>query len=125
MTEKLSVAVLYGGKSTEHEVSVHSAQTVCQVLEESGEYTVIPVFIDRQGYWFLQEKCGPACVTDEAVTPVILPQGSLYVPARNTFLRPDIYFPVLHGTNGEDGTVQGLLESMDVEVLLFLVYMKK
>lgn len=114
MTEKLQVAVLYGGKSTEHEVSVHSAQTVCRMLEESGRYAVVPVFINREGYWFLQEKCGSAAPSDEAVTPVILPQGSLYVPARQAFLRPAVYFPVLHGTNGEDGTMQGLLEAMDV-----------
>lgn len=113
MTEKLNVAVLYGGKSTEHEVSVHSAQTVCEVLEQSGKYAVTKIFIDKKGFWFLQTACGPRTPQDEAVTPVILPQGALYVPSRREFLRPDVFFPVLHGTNGEDGTMQGLLESLD------------
>lgn len=52
MTEKLNIAVLYGGKSTEHEVSVHSAQTVCQMLQQSGTYQVTFIFINRQGRWF-------------------------------------------------------------------------
>ena len=114
MTEKLRIAVLYGGKSTEHEVSVHSAQTVCRVLEQNCGYTVIPIFVNREGYWFLQEQCGPATASDEPVTPVVSPRGTLYMPSRDLFMRPDVYFPVLHGTNGEDGTMQGLLESLDV-----------
>ncbi len=114
MTEKVKVAVLYGGKSTEHEVSVHSAQTVCRVLQESGKYEVIPVFINREGMWFLQKACGPAAATDEALTPVISHHGSLWVFATKQFIRPQVYFPVLHGTNGEDGTMQGLLEALNV-----------
>lgn len=113
MTEKLNVAVLYGGKSTEHEVSVHSAGTVCAALEKSGKYAVTHIFIDKEGYWFLQKSCGPKTHGDQAVTPVILPQGGLFIPSRNEFLRPDVYFPVLHGTNGEDGTIQGLFECLD------------
>ena len=113
MTEKIKVAVLYGGKSTEHEVSVHSAQTVCEMLGQSPKYEVIPVFISREGFWFLQRACGPASAADVPVTPVISHQGSLFVPAEKRFIRPDVFFPVLHGTNGEDGTMQGLLESLN------------
>lgn len=114
MTEKLNVAVLYGGKSTEHEVSVHSAQTVCRTLEAGGKYAVTHIFIDKKGGWFLQRECGEQTPQDVPVTPVLLPQGSLFVPSENKFLRPDVFFPVLHGSNGEDGTVQGLLECLDV-----------
>ena len=113
MTEQIKVAVLYGGKSTEHEVSVHSAQTVCRLLRASGKYQVIALFISKEGYWFLQKECSFRGPEDKPVTPVILPQGGLFIPSTNTFLKPDVYFPVLHGTNGEDGTVQGLLEMMD------------
>ncbi len=113
MTEKISVAVLYGGKSTEHEVSVHSAQTVCRLLRQSGKYDVLPVFINKQGFWFLQTQCGFAAPDDRPVTPVISPEGSLFLPQENVFLRPQVYFPVLHGSNGEDGTIQGLLETLD------------
>ena len=114
MTEKLNIAVLYGGKSTEHEVSVHSAQTVCQMLQQSGTYQVTFIFINRQGRWFLQKACSEATAQDVEITPVTLPQGSLFIPSENRFLKPDVFFPVLHGANGEDGTLQGLLELLDV-----------
>lgn len=114
MSKKLKVAVLYGGKSTEHEVSVHSARPVCAELIASGKYEVISVFIDRDGKWFLQRVCGPKTQTDQPITPVISQQGNLFLPLLNEYLQADVFFPVLHGTNGEDGTLQGLLESMDV-----------
>ncbi len=113
MNKKLTVAVLYGGKSTEHEVSVHSAGTVCRTLQQRG-YEVLHIFINKQGYWFLQQTCSEATAQDEPITPVISPKGTLFIPSKNEFLCPDVFFPVLHGTNGEDGTLQGLLECLDV-----------
>ena len=94
-----TVAVLYGGKSTEHEVSVHSAGTVCRMLAQ--HYTILPILIEKT----------PA---DIALTPVISTQGSLFILSENKYLKPDVFFPVLHGTNGEDGTIQGLLECLNV-----------
>ena len=113
MNSKPTIAVLYGGKSTEHEVSVHSATTVCRTLEQLG-YGVLHVFISKEGYWFLQHACSEATAQDEPVTPVVSAQGTLFVTSKKQFLRPDVFFPVLHGSNGEDGTLQGLLESLDV-----------
>lgn len=114
MNKKLNVAVLYGGKSTEHEVSVHSAQDVCRALAACGKYEVTPIFIGKTGYWFLQSACGPKTPQDISLTPVIGSQGKLWVYAQQAFLNPDVFFPVLHGSNGEDGTVQGLLECLNV-----------
>jgi len=114
MNKRLQIAVLYGGKSTEHEVSVHSAATVCSTLAKNNCYEVLPIFINKNGLWFLQTACGEQTPHDIALTPVISPEGSLYIFSQSKFLRPDVFFPVLHGTNGEDGTLQGLLESMDV-----------
>jgi len=107
-----TIAVLYGGKSTEHEVSVHSAATVCRILQK--KYTIIPILIDKDGQWFLQQNCCEKTTQDIPVTPVITAQGSLFVPSKNEYLRPDVFFPVLHGVNGEDGTVQGLLECLNI-----------
>lgn len=74
----LKVAVLYGGKSTEHEVSVHSAQTVCRVLsEKKDKYEVYPIFISKQGRWFLQKACGPQHPTDKPITPVLKDEANL------------------------------------------------
>lgn len=109
----MKVLVLYGGNSTEHEVSVHSAQTVCRILSaRPDKYTVYPVFISKQGYWFLQEKCGPQTGTDVAVTPVLCPQATLQSLDGDFSVKIDVVFPVLHGSNGEDGTIQGFLETL-------------
>ncbi len=113
MTKKIQVAVLYGGKSTEHEVSVHSAQTVCAVLAAQDKYDVLPILIDKEGFWFLQKTCSEKTPQDIALTPVISAQGKIFIPSQNRYLNPDVFFPVLHGTNGEDGTLQGMLECMD------------
>lgn len=86
MTTKLRVAVLYGGQSGEHEVSVISAQSVMAHLDPA-RYHVTPIYITREGEW------------------------SLPLEQLRTF---DVVFPVLHGPMGEDGTVQGLLTLLNV-----------
>lgn len=111
----LKVAVLYGGKSTEHEVSVHSAQTVCRVLsEKKDKYEVYPIFISKQGRWFLQKACGPQHPTDKPITPVLKDEANLVALDGSFSIKADVVFPVLHGTNCEDGTMQGFLETLDV-----------
>lgn len=114
MPSSLQVVVLYGGKSTEHEVSVHSAQTVCRLLAQSKRYTVYPVFIDKQGRWFLQTSCGGKTAHDKPISPLISPQAHLQALDGSWQLKADVFFPVLHGTNCEDGTMQGFLETLDV-----------
>lgn len=112
---RLQVAVLYGGKSTEHEVSVHSAQTVVQMLQEKKDkYQIHLVFIDKQGYWFLQNECGESHPDDIPITPVLMPTANLRALSGSWQANIDVFFPVLHGTNCEDGTLQGFLETLDV-----------
>lgn len=85
---KLKVAVLYGGRSAEHEVSVVSAKSVMDSLD-SAKYEVVPIKIEKNGEW----------PRDLIISPD---------PAVQTGF--DVVFPVLHGPFGEDGTIQGLLE---------------
>ena len=109
------IMVLYGGKSTEHEVSVHSAQTVCRLLAAQTEkYQVYPVFINKEGYWFLQKACGPQTPTDIAITPVLCADKTVQALDGSFSLKADVIFPVVHGTNCEDGTLQGFLETLQV-----------
>ncbi len=111
---RLQVAVLYGGKSTEHEVSVHSAQTVVRLLQEKKDkYQIHLVFIDKQGYWFLQNECGEAHPDDKPISPILTPQTNLCALDGSWQTKIDVFFPVLHGTNCEDGTLQGFLETLD------------
>lgn len=88
---KTRVALLFGGRSGEHEVSVRSARSVREGLE-AGPFEVIPYFINAEGKW------DPRPIAPE--------------PGANPGI--DVVFPVLHGTYGEDGTVQGLLELADL-----------
>src|SRR5437868_6106948 len=88
---KLRVAVLYGGRSGEHEVSLRSARAILSNLD-ADKYEAVEYVISKDGKW----SPGP-----------ILPE-----PGAHTGI--DVVFPVLHGTFGEDGTVQGLLELADL-----------
>ena len=119
MMESCSVVLLFGGVSSEHDISCMSAQTFMNAMEAEKGYTVYPVYIDRQGAWFLYEGDKRAlrqAPLEEYRTPVAVLPGL----GKDSFLllgddgpqslTVDVVIPVLHGLNGEDGTVQGLLE---------------
>ena len=115
--EKLKVLLLFGGESAEHEVSVISARSVCSAID-SSRYDVLPVGISRAGQWCLSES-GYDALDCQAVSPEKMTSVHLAIDSgaliRSDNGRPvdevfDIVFPLLHGPNGEDGTVQGLLE---------------
>jgi D-alanine-D-alanine ligase len=108
---RLAVALLFGGRSGEHEVSLRSGASVAEAL--AARHDVLPVLVDKGGRWLLQETPLPR---PSGGTPVFLAPspddlGRLRRTADGVAMaHPDVYFPVLHGTFGEDGTVQGLFE---------------
>jgi len=111
----LKVALLFGGRSGEHEVSVRSAESVARGLATG--YDVLPVLVDHQGRWWLQDGSAPAPAGGRGVFLVPAPGDAGVLRALEgggVLARPDVYFPVLHGPYGEDGTVQGLLELASV-----------
>ena len=101
-----TVAVLFGGRSTEHEVSCLSAQEVLAVID-SSKFDVRPIGITRGGDWV--EETG---VWSDGETPTVR-AGNTKV-AWESVCRADVVFPLLHGPWGEDGTIQGLLEMAGV-----------
>jgi D-alanine-D-alanine ligase len=106
----MTVCILYGGRSGEHEVSLRSAASVVRNLDAS-KYTVVAVGIDKAGRWHLQDRLSGAEVLDiqpSARSVSVVPGAGLAVDGE--LLVVDCVFPVLHGTYGEDGTVQGLLD---------------
>jgi D-alanine-D-alanine ligase len=111
----LTVCLLFGGRSGEHEVSLRSAASVSRNLDP-GRYRQVLIGIDKAGVWHLQargsfrrESYGERLELVPARRPVsVVPGRGLAVGARR--IEADVVFPVLHGTFGEDGTVQGLLE---------------
>ncbi len=122
MSRKIRVGLLFGGRSGEHEVSLTSASSVWKALDPR-KYDVIPIGITRQGQWRVGSEALKLLpeVLDRGtpVLPSADPTGPNLVPLDQKRTRPadpqvDVIFPVLHGTFGEDGTVQGLLELANV-----------
>ena len=126
MTKKLRIGVVFGGRSGEHEVSLRSARSVIEALDKS-KYEVLPIAITKEGNWL-----GPGAATKllPAETQRLLSMNAtgdmnqdvaiIGDPSRNGLVRLDsgkqsperldVVIPVLHGTYGEDGTIQGLFE---------------
>lgn len=137
MARKLRVGVIFGGRSGEHAVSLASAQSIMAALDKE-KYDIVPIGITRDGRWLLTgnplkalaegvEAAGGVPVslrTDPAGAGALIPVAgegaatpSPATPDGETLPfggALDVVFPVLHGTYGEDGTVQGLLELADV-----------
>jgi D-alanine-D-alanine ligase len=122
---RLRVGVLYGGRSGEHEISLRSAATVIAALD-SSRFDVVPVAIGKDGRWrtgieslrLLDEaQRNLQAIPDHGIEVAAAPEPSRHalVPLGNGAPVPlDVVFPVLHGTYGEDGTIQGLLELADL-----------
>lgn len=122
---KIRVAILYGGRSPEHEISCMSAASIIRHLDPR-RYEVMAIGINRQGHWLLQDTKRLIAADADSLrldgqAPKALPRphaGSmeLYLPAGKAVRTQvfDVVFPVLHGPLGEDGTVQGMLEMMGV-----------
>ena len=120
MAERLRVALLFGGRSAEHDVSVLSAGNVFRALDPA-RYEVVPIGITRSGTWLLCCVEGgkfPTAVPESGPRVALVPGGSgrlIVMPekegaAPDLTLAVDVVFPVLHGPFGEDGTVQGSAE---------------
>lgn len=125
MKDKTRVAILYGGRSAEHDVSRLSAANVLKAIDRT-RYEVIPIAISRDGKWLLQPSSeaggdgAGAPVSQDGIEVALLPGGKgrlVAVPhgGKQPDLPPvDVVFPVLHGPFGEDGSVQGYAEVADV-----------
>ncbi|MCL2618465.1 MAG: D-alanine--D-alanine ligase [Defluviitaleaceae bacterium] len=115
---KLSVAVIYGGCNVEHEVSKASAATIFAALSPD-KYSVLPIYITKSGRWLLDDMpqggTHSGGIEEFGRTAVICPdrgeRGVIRLASGKARGIPiDIVFPVLHGRQGEDGTIQGLCE---------------
>ncbi|HOX23145.1 MAG TPA: D-alanine--D-alanine ligase family protein, partial [Elusimicrobiales bacterium] len=105
--KRLKVAVVYGGRSAEHNVSVHSAENVAALVEKAG-HEVLAVYVAYSGKWFLKDSVGGGESGRE-----IFPWLGSELPLRDSDgngIAVDVFFPIIHGSMGEDGTIQGLLE---------------
>ncbi|MBQ3671140.1 MAG: D-alanine--D-alanine ligase [Treponema sp.] len=121
----MKIALVYGGKSGEHEISLVSAAAVARNI--APEHEIFPIAITKSGRWFLQSndelekvksdnKAHFKIEEDDSKEVLPVPAGGTERTFKigNDFFGVDIVFPVLHGTFGEDGTIQGLFEMVDV-----------
>lgn len=125
----MNVAVIFGGRSPEHEVSIVTAHQVKDAL--SGNHDVIPIYITKEGVWLTGDELGELSTFTDGVLPSVNdhdivtvefqanPRFSVLPKRSGIFkkkreLNVDVVFPAIHGVNGEDGSLQGLLELMDV-----------
>jgi len=125
MSRKIRVGVVFGGRSGEHEVSLRSSRSVMDAIPRD-RYEVVPIGITRDGQWI----AGPTAHAElQGELPPTTPAALLPAPGEGALQRIsggageramaplaqlDVVFPVLHGPNGEDGTIQGLFELADV-----------
>lgn len=122
---KLNIAVAFGGKSVEHEISVLSAIQVMSAI--SDDYEIFPLYIAKDGRMFCEEELKSLdtfsnieqfTLQHQPVTLVRRDANVYLVPARKHFFekerRVDLVIPVLHGTNGEDGSFQGYLQTLGI-----------
>jgi D-alanine-D-alanine ligase len=131
MAKKLRVGILFGGRSGEHEVSLLSAASILNAIDRK-KFDVVPIGITKTGRWLTgggaqalltgsasadglvpQAEADPSAAPKDAVTALI-PDAAAIGEAQRGDGRFDVVFPVLHGTFGEDGTIQGLFELADV-----------
>src|SRR4249920_1341299 len=124
MPSRIRVGVIFGGRSGEHEVSLRSAESVINALDRN-KYDVVPIAITKAGKWLASSKASnllPGSVIEVADHRVAIfgdptERGLAHFRQsgdgedRETL---DVVIPVLHGTYGEDGTIQGLLEMADI-----------
>lgn len=126
MTEKIRIGVIFGGRSGEHDVSLMSARSVLSVMDPQ-KYAITQIGITKSGEWYCGEDVISALEKQDfsglskAILPPVPGKPSLYSIQRTPegerltlTAELDVILPVLHGTFGEDGTLQGLLEMADV-----------
>src|SRR5512132_2397074 len=113
------LAILYGGRSAEHQVSVVSARSVMEALDPD-RFEVVPIAITREGAWLLPDRSPLELTASDGALPEVEPAGREVAVGPERGLAEvgpgpvDVVFPILHGPFGEDGTVQGLFELADV-----------
>lgn len=127
---KTTVGVIFGGRSVEHDVSVLTGHQVIRAFDPE-RYEIVPIYIDREGRWFTgdpllefknfqNEVVSLAGVQTAIISPGVQHHGLILNPTpsglfgKSQIKRLDVVFPAIHGSHGEDGTLQGLFELADI-----------
>src|SRR5689334_467018 len=135
MARKTTVGVIFGGRSVEHDVSIVTAHQIMNAFDAES-YEVVPIYITRDGKWYSgealrnienfkdEEIISYSGVEEVILSPDVRHHGLIRNPLAGRFSksevqRLDVVFPAVHGTHGEDGTLQGLFELADIPYVGF------
>lgn len=116
--QRTTVLLLFGGESSEHDVSLSSARNVYAAIDDT-KFEVVLSYIDRNGKWWLLDSFDTdvAMHTNAAqIVPVLGTQSFITLP-NSRIIKPDVMLPILHGKNGEDGSVQGLAQLLHIPIV--------
>jgi D-alanine-D-alanine ligase len=116
--QRTKILLLFGGESTEHEVSISSARNVFAAIDDT-KFEVVLGYIDQGGKWWLLDSFDADIANhlDAAqIIPVLGAKSFITLP-HTTVITPDVILPILHGKNGEDGSVQGLAQLLHIPIV--------
>jgi len=112
---KKKIAILYGGRSVEHGVSINSARNIFQFIDKK-RFKPVLIGITEKGAWYLTRDVSSKIKKGERLSLQLNADKPAFETRKKSFT-PDIVFPVLHGTDGEDGSIQGLLKAMGLPMV--------
>jgi D-alanine-D-alanine ligase len=117
MSARKKVAILYGGRSVEHGVSVNSARNIFQYIDKE-HFEPLPIGISQTGQWFLTQGVTKDITQGSSLGLILDPKNAgIILLASGDRIKADIFFPILHGTDGEDGSIQGLIKAIDIPMV--------
>lgn len=124
--KKINLGIIFGGRSTEHEISVRSARSIIDSIDQN-KYNVTLIGIDKAGKWYINNLKGFLQAKNLLnATPIESVEKEIIIAKKDNFIGAvstenhqsiqslDVVFPILHGSFGEDGTIQGVLKAMDL-----------
>ena len=111
----IKVAILYGGRSVEHGVSINSAKNIFEFIDRK-KFTPVPSGVTQKGKWYLTKSVSKNIQKGKPLSIQLDPKEP-YLRCGSQKIKADVVFTVLHGTDGEDGSIQGLLKSLDLPVV--------
>jgi D-alanine-D-alanine ligase len=113
---KKKIGVLYGGRSVEHGVSINSARNIFEFIDKELFEPVL-IGITSQGAWYQTQTVTKEIESGEELSIRLNPATPTFLTSKGKSISVDIVFPVLHGTDGEDGSIQGLIKAMDLPMV--------
>jgi len=113
MNKKLNICILYGGRSVEHQISVLSAINVFENINKD-EFNVTIIGIDKKGKWYAMNSVDSDFSQGSPLQLSLDASSPKFIDSNGKTYLIDVAFPVLHGTDGEDGSIQGLLKAMNI-----------